>query len=224
MSRIGRPPSDIGAMNSGAYLVRGSARLTTPSAARLASTWPVNALVIEPIRNSVSAPGASFGLSAAAAEALDRRLTVVDDAEDERRGLDRQEQDLAGEPDRFVEQGLARPRGPRPGQDRAGEESEDIASPHAFPLRNHLRAALAALHARRKLAREWRGQERGPGRGPRHCWTAAAVVVVLLGLAEACVVVAKPGSGAGRRDGPPAQSNPIPESCRQPDRRQDGSA
>jgi hypothetical protein len=34
-----------------------------------------------------------------AAEALDRRLTVVDDAEDERRGLDRQEQDLAGEPD-----------------------------------------------------------------------------------------------------------------------------
>jgi hypothetical protein len=63
MSRIGRPPSEIGAMNSGAYLVRGSARLTTPSAARLASTWPVNALVIEPILNSVSAPGASFGLS-----------------------------------------------------------------------------------------------------------------------------------------------------------------
>jgi hypothetical protein len=30
----------------------------------------------------------------------------------------------------------------------------------------------------------------------------AADVVVLLSLAEACGVVAKPGSGVGRRDGP----------------------
>ena len=129
MSRIGRPPSDIGATNSGAYLVRGSARLTTPSAARLASTCPVNALVIEPIRNSVSALGAVRILSAVA-EPVDRRLTVVDDAEDERRRFDRQEQDLAGEADRFVEQGLPRPCRARPGQGRAGEESEDVSSAH----------------------------------------------------------------------------------------------
>jgi hypothetical protein len=45
-------------------LVRGSARQTMPSAATLARTWPVNALVTDPIRNSVSAPGASFALSA----------------------------------------------------------------------------------------------------------------------------------------------------------------
>src|SRR5277367_1246206 len=73
------------------------------------------------------------------------------------------------------------------------------------------------LEAERRQARRWNAwSDVG---GPVHCWTAAAVVVVLLGLAEASVVVAKPGSGAGRRDGPPAQSDPIPESSRQPDRR-----
>ena len=96
-----------------------------------------------------------------AAEALDRRLTVVDDAEHERRGLDRQEQDLAGEPDRFIKQGLACPRGPRPGQDRAGEEPEDIASPHAFPPRNPLRRG--ACRAPRAAEASTRAARSGTG-------------------------------------------------------------
>ena len=71
----------------------------------------MNALVIDPILNSVSAAGGFARVGGAAPEALDRRLPVADDAEHERRGLDREEQDLAGEADRVVEQGLARPRG-----------------------------------------------------------------------------------------------------------------
>ena len=146
ISRIGRPPSDIGAMNSGAYLVRGSARLTAPSAARLARTWPVKDLVTEPILNSVSAPGASFHVVRTAAEALDRLLSVAGDAEDERRDFKRQEQDLAGEADRFVEQGLACPGGTRPRQSRGGKETDDVASPHHVPEAHF--AACAALARR----------------------------------------------------------------------------
>ena len=64
------------------------------------------------------------GIFRAAAEALDRRPTALDDAENEGRGLGRQEQDLTGEADRFIEQGLACARAgaatgePRPRGDR----------------------------------------------------------------------------------------------------------
>ena len=106
----------------------------------------------------------------AAAEALDRRLPAVDDAEDERRGLDRQEQDLAGEADRFVEQGLACPRGTRPRQGRAGKEAEDIASPHAFSSRKiSWGCACGAPRTAAEASTRVGGQEREPKTicGPR---------------------------------------------------------
>ena len=48
------------------------------------------------------------GAVGAAAEALDRGLAVADDADDERRRLDREKQHLAGEADRLVELRLRR--------------------------------------------------------------------------------------------------------------------
>ena len=81
-----------------------------------------------------------------AAEALDRRLSVAGDAEDERRDFKRQEQDLAGEADQFVEQGLACPGGTRPRQSRGGKETNDVASPHHVPEAHF--AACAALARR----------------------------------------------------------------------------
>ena len=83
----------------------------------------------------------------AATEALDRRLPVADDAEDERRHLERQEQDWPGEVDRFVEQGLACLRGARPRQGRSGEKAEDVASPHHVPQASLRRPRGAAARA-----------------------------------------------------------------------------
>jgi hypothetical protein len=57
----------------------------------------------------------------ATAEALDRRLPIATDAEDGRGRLDRQEQELGGEADRLVEQGLARKPASRPLQSCGGK-------------------------------------------------------------------------------------------------------
>ena len=200
-------------------------KATTPSAARLASTCTVNALVIEPIRNSVSAPGASFGLSA-------RRPKPVDSTSDRRgrrRGRApgvlssgtgsgrRSPTDLSSRPWLPAQgrgQGKAAPaRSPRTSRRRMRSLPEKISV-------RRLRRSKRVAEASTTVGRE---ERRSAGGGPRHCWTAAADVVVLIGVAEACVAVrSRVSEWAGRR--PIAQSNPIPDLCRQPDRCKDGSA
>ena len=86
--------------------------------------------MIEPMRKSVSPSGAASAAVGAAAEALDRGFSVADDADDERRGFQREKQHLAREPDRLVELRLTRPRAKRPRQSRAGEKGEGVASAH----------------------------------------------------------------------------------------------
>jgi hypothetical protein len=60
-------------------------------------------------------------------------LPIADGAENECGRFERKEQELAGEVDRFVQQGLACLRGARPRQSRSGEKAEDVASPNHVP-------------------------------------------------------------------------------------------
>src|SRR5574337_346555 len=74
--------------------------------------------------------GLGVGALGAPPEAVDRGLAVLRHPNDERGNLEREEQDLPGEADRLVEQRRFRPRLERPGQRRAGEESERLAPAH----------------------------------------------------------------------------------------------
>ena len=74
------------------------------------------------------------GAVGAAPEPLDRGLAVADDADDERRRLDGEKQHLAREADRLVELRLPGLGAKRPGQGRAGEKGERVASAHENPL------------------------------------------------------------------------------------------
>ncbi len=75
------------------------------------------------VRRSVAAVGA-------AAEPLDRGLAVADDADDERGNFQGEKEHLAGEADRLVELSLPGSGEKRPGQGRAGEKGEGVASAH----------------------------------------------------------------------------------------------
>ncbi len=120
-------------MKRGAYLVSGSVRLTTPSAAETRQNLAGEGLGDRADAEERISVGRGVRSVVAAAETLDRRLAVDDCADDEGRGLGREEQDLAGEADRLVERGLRGARRSRPRKRGGGEEGEDFASAHGGP-------------------------------------------------------------------------------------------
>ena len=67
-------------------------------------------------------------IAMAAPEPVDRDLAVANDADEERRDLHRQVEDLPGEADGFVEQRRLRMREARPRRRRAGKEGERLAT------------------------------------------------------------------------------------------------